>query len=90
MYMLKIIILFVIIIILGYISYEYIYNIKTSNTNYPCNQDLTDDEYINHMITHHEVAVYMSEKHLYNTKNPIIFDILMFILLIKNYVYQYL
>ena len=36
------------------------------NMNYPCNQELTDDEYINHMITHHEVAVYMSESHLKN------------------------
>ena len=85
MYTLKIIILFIIIIILCYISYEYIYNIKSSNTNYPCNQDLTDDEYINHMITHHEVAVYMSEKHLHNTTNPIIFDILRNIIRLQNY-----
>jgi uncharacterized protein (DUF305 family) len=28
------------------------------------------------MVKHHEVAVYMSENHLHNTKNPIIFDIL--------------
>ena len=37
-------------------------------TNYPCNQKLTDIEYINHMITHHEVAVYMSENQLPITK----------------------
>ena len=32
------------------------------------NKQLTDTEYINHMISHHEVAVYMSENHLHNTK----------------------
>jgi len=85
--MIKIIILciIIIIIIILYISYEYIYNIKSTNTKYPCNQDLTDDEYINHMITHHEVAVYMSEKHLHNTKNPIIFDILRNLIRVQNY-----
>lgn len=41
-----------------------------------CNKQLTDTEYINHMIPHHEVAVYMSENHIHNTKNPIILDIL--------------
>lgn len=83
--MLKIIILCIIIIILVYISYEYIYNIKSSKTNYPCHEYLTEDEYINHMITHHEVAVYMSEKHLHNTKNPIILDILRNVIRLQNY-----
>ena len=54
-------------------------------TNYPCNQELTDDEYIDHMITHHEVAVYMSESHLHNTKNPIILDILRNVIRLQNY-----
>jgi uncharacterized protein (DUF305 family) len=50
-----------------------------------CNKQLTDTEYINHMITHHEVAVYMSEKHLNNTKNPIILDILRNIIRLQKY-----
>ena len=54
-------------------------------TNYPCNQKLTDIEYINHMITHHEVAVYMSETHLHNTKNPIILDILRNVIRLQKY-----
>ena len=41
-----------------------------------CDKQLTDNEYINHMITHHEVAVYMSENHLHNTKNPVMLNIL--------------
>jgi uncharacterized protein (DUF305 family) len=55
------------------------------NTNYPCNQELTDTEYIDHMITHHEVAVYMSESHLHNTKNPMILDILRNVLRLQKY-----
>jgi uncharacterized protein (DUF305 family) len=50
-----------------------------------CNKQLTDNEFIDHMITHHEVAVYMSEKHLHNTKNPIILDILRKVITIQKY-----
>jgi uncharacterized protein (DUF305 family) len=37
------------------------------------------------MITHHEVAVYMSENHLQHTKNPIILDILRSVIRIQKY-----
>ena len=58
---------------------------KEQSTNYPCNHDLTDDEYIDHMITHHEVAVYMSENHLHNTKNPILLDMLRHLIRVQTY-----
>ena len=50
-----------------------------------CNQKLTEDEYKDHMITHHEVAVYMSESHLHNTKNPIILDIFRNVIRLQKY-----
>jgi uncharacterized protein (DUF305 family) len=50
-----------------------------------CNKQLTESEYINHMITHHEVAVHMSEIHLHNTKNPIILDILRNLIRLQKY-----
>jgi uncharacterized protein (DUF305 family) len=50
-----------------------------------CNEQLTDTEYINHMIKHHEVAVYMSELHLHNTKNPVILDILRNLIRLQSY-----
>ena len=83
MYMLQILILCIIIIIC------ILFTIRdkepfTTNNN-PCNQELTDEEYINHMIPHHEVGVYMSEQHLHNTRNPIIFDILRNIIRLQNY-----
>jgi len=37
------------------------------------------------MIKHHEVAVYMSESHLHNTKNPIILDILRNVITLQKY-----
>lgn len=51
----------------------------------PCEDTLTDEEYIQHMITHHEVAVYMSQNHLNNTTNPIILNILRNIIRIQTY-----
>jgi uncharacterized protein (DUF305 family) len=37
------------------------------------------------MIPHHEVAVYMSENHLHNTKNPLIIDILIDVIRVQKY-----
>jgi uncharacterized protein (DUF305 family) len=62
----------------------FFYNYIHSETNI-CNKQLTDNEYITHMITHHEVAVSMSESHLNNTKNPIILDILRDVIRIQKY-----
>ena len=74
------------ILIIIYILFLFTIQYKEPfTTNYPCNQELTDEEYIDHMITHHEVAVYMSEGHLHNTKNPIILDILRNVIRLQNY-----
>lgn len=58
--------------------------VQKKSTNYPCRQELNDDEFINHMIMHHEVAVTMSENHLH-TKNPIILDILIQLIRLQKY-----
>ena len=50
-----------------------------------CKKQLTDNEYLVHMITHHEVAVYMSEEHLHNTKNPIMLDMLRNLIRVQKY-----
>lgn len=73
----KIFIIFVIIFI-GII-------LNTRKETNICSKQLTDNEYINHMITHHEVAVFMSENHLQNTKNPIILDILRNVIRLQKY-----
>ncbi len=78
------IILFIILFmtVIGIILYPYKDTIKDTNI---CNKQLTDTEYIDHMITHHEVAVYMSESHLHNTKNPVILDILRNVIRLQKY-----
>ena len=79
----KILYIIIIIFILNAIHYKERTN--ENDDNYPCNQELTDDEYIKHMIRHHEVAVLMSESQLHNSKNPAILDILRNIIRIQNY-----
>lgn len=62
--------------------------IISNNTNKEiniCNKQLTDDEYINHMIDHHKVAVDMSKQHLHNTRNPIILDMLRNVIRLQDY-----
>jgi len=76
--MIKILFIILFIILIGII-------LNTHTETNICNKQLTDTEYINHMITHHEVAVYMSENHLHNTKNPIILDILRNVIRLQNY-----
>jgi len=61
-----------------------ILNASKKNTNI-CNKQITDNEYLMHMITHHNMAVYISEKHLNNTHNPQILNILRNIIRIQNY-----
>jgi uncharacterized protein (DUF305 family) len=79
--MLKSLIVCILILICIFFTIKY----KEPFTTNPCNQELTDDEYIDHMITHHEVAVYMSQSHLHHTKNPIILDILRNVIRLQNY-----
>jgi len=88
------IILTIIIIILIYYSLQTDF-FKNSNNKLKnilkfkkvnqCNKELTDEEFLHHMIKHHEVAVYMSEQHLNNTHDPIIFKILRNIIRIQKY-----
>ena len=82
----KILYIVIIIFILLAIRYKERNNENyDDDENYPCNQELTDDEYIKHMITHHEVAVIMSEMHLHNSKNPAILDILRNVIRMQKY-----
>ena len=45
---------------------------KTNGTN-PCTDTLTDLEYLEHMIPHHQVAIDMSELLIPHTTNPNIY-----------------
>ena len=82
-----IIIIIIIIIILIYYNYTIYSNIylnnkmnrelfSQKNNHTICNSKLTDLEYLDHMIPHHQVAVDISEMLLKKTKSPIMHDIL--------------
>jgi uncharacterized protein (DUF305 family) len=64
------------------VLFAFYFYIQTDD--YPCRKELSDDEFIKHMITHHEVAVSMSKNHL-NTKNPIILEILIQLIKLQTY-----
>ncbi len=49
---------------------------KKHEENNICRGYLTDNEYLNHMIVHHQVAVDISELHRKKSKSPIIQEIL--------------
>jgi len=48
---------------------------KNTTGSDPCNDDLTDLEYLIHMIPHHQVAIDMSNLLIPHTANPIILNL---------------
>ena len=85
MYMLKIIIVCILVIAILICSIHGLYENDDNNKNYPCNEILKDDGYLDHMITHHEVAVNMSKTHLKHTTNPLIIDILIDVIRVQTF-----
>jgi len=57
---------------------------KKSTSN-PCTDKLTDLEYLEHMIPHHQVAIDMSELLIPNTSNPIILGLCRDIIRVQGY-----
>ena len=56
-------------LILSIIILYTIINLQESNFSNPCTDYLSDNEFLEHMIPHHQVAVDMSKKLLNHTKN---------------------
>ena len=68
-----ILIILIVICILYFTIYEQFDNI---NLEYPCRVFLTDEEFLKHMIPHHQMAINISIQHITNTKNDIIMKVL--------------
>ena len=58
---------------------------NSHSSSNPCNDKLTDIEYLEHMIPHHQVAVDMSNLLIPNTNNPVMLDLCRQIKIIQNY-----
>jgi len=69
------IILFLICIIC-IISINFYEPFNNINSEYPCRVVLSDEEFLKHMIPHHQMAIDISIQHIENTKSDIIMKIL--------------
>lgn len=61
------------IVLAPYKRYESFDNLKS---DYPCRVFLSDNDFLKHMITHHQIAIDISIKHIENTKSDIIMKVL--------------
>ena len=71
-----------------FISVYYIFSVKKNSENFedePCRTDLTDIEYLEHMIPHHQVAVDISIMHQKISKNPQMQELLRKLIWTQNY-----
>lgn len=55
---------------------------------HPCRTTLTDNEYLQHMIPHHQVAVDVSVQHLTRTKNDVLANVLRTLIWTQQYEIQ--
>jgi uncharacterized protein (DUF305 family) len=60
-------------------------NNKLNNKSNPCTDELSDIEYLQHMIPHHQVAIDMSNLLIPNTKNPTILNLCRNIIRVQSY-----
>ena len=61
------------------------FNNVNAHIVYPCRVVLSDNEFLRHMITHHQMAIDISIQHIKNTKNDIIMKILRELIFTQKY-----
>ena len=61
------------ILVVSYKNYE---TFDNYNSDYPCRVFLSDNDFLKHMITHHQIAIDISIQHIENTKSDIIMKVL--------------
>ena len=66
-------IVLLLILLVCYKNYELFDNFKA---DYPCRVFLSDNDFLKHMITHHQMAIDISIQHIKNTKSDIIMKVL--------------
>ena len=65
-----------ILVLLCIISLNFYESFNNFNIEYPCRTVLSDEEFLKHMIPHHQMAIDISIEHIKNTKSDIIMKIL--------------
>ena len=71
-----IIVCLIILFLLCIISIHFYEPFNNVNSEYPCRVFLSDEDFLKHMIPHHQMAIDISIQHIENTKSDIIMKIL--------------
>ena len=71
-----IIVCLLILFLLCIISIHFYEPFNTVNSEYPCRVFLSDEDFLKHMIPHHQMAIDISIQHIKNTKSDIIMKVL--------------
>ena len=58
---------------------------SSHDSSNPCIDELSDIEYLEHMIPHHQVAIDMSNLLILNTSNPVMLELCRQIKIVQNY-----
>ena len=71
-----IIVCLIILFLLCIISIHFYEPFNNVNSEYPCRVFLSDEDFLKHMIPHHQMAIDISIQHIENTKSDIIMKVL--------------
>jgi hypothetical protein len=71
-----VVVLFIVLLLILLVPYKRYESFDNYKSDYPCRVFLSDNDFLKHMITHHQIAVDISIKHIENTKSDIIMKVL--------------
>ncbi len=71
-----VVIIIIVLLLLILVLYKRYESFDNSKLDYPCRVILSDNDFLKHMITHHQIAIDISILHIKNTKNVIIMKVL--------------
>ena len=71
-----VVILSIILLLILLVPYKRHESFDNYKSDYPCRAFLSDNDFLKHMITHHQMAIDISINHIENTKNDIIMKVL--------------
>jgi len=75
----------IILLLILFVWYKKYEPFESFTSDYPCRVFLSDVDFLKHMITHHQIAIYISIQHIKNTKNDIIMKVLRELIWTQNY-----
>jgi uncharacterized protein (DUF305 family) len=85
LYINMIILCLIILFLLCIISIKFYETFNNVNSEYPCRVYLSDEDFLKHMIPHHQMAIDISIQHIENTKSDIIMKVLRELIWTQNY-----